>query len=225
MISYNIKPYKEIKNNIIELSIFDNIFLNIDFTYEFEGLLEIDKLKESLSYTLSIFPFIGGKLITEKQNYYINNDECLINLFVLEDFKKIDVLDDNKLFKVYLKYDDNKSTLKIILNHIIGDGKTIENIIKIWSNKYKNINNKDYINLERYKKISEYKNIKEIVIDKSLNIYGLNNFSFSDFPNIDILENVNLKISKKVLKILKKKQILFQHWIVYHLIYLIYVVY
>lgn len=119
----NIDINSDINKNI-ELSIFDGIFINMKFIYEFYGLLDLEKIKKSLSDTLKIYPFIGGKLINNNNNYFIDISNPIIKIIINNN--NINISSDNEfLFIVALKENKNITTLELYINHVIGDGKTI----------------------------------------------------------------------------------------------------
>lgn len=210
MFVYNIFPENEIKNKIdfIELSIFDGVFIDINYIYILKGKIDIEKIKKSLSSILDYYPIIGGKLRKEDNYYYIDIKNPFVNIYYnYTDIGNINY--KNNLFSVFINCDDNKTILKIIMNHVIGDAKTMENVMISWENEYNNIKNDKNINLKRYKTFSYYKRINNIIENKDVNIYKLYNqekFNLSDMEN---LENYKFCIPTVLLKKLKEKTISF----------------
>lgn len=206
MIIYNIFPEKipNFQNNSIELSVFDSVFINISYTYIFKGIIDIKKIKKSLSSVLFYYPIIGGTLKKENNYYYIDIRNSFVNIYYNYDNME-NINYNNRLFNVFINCNNNKTILKIILNHIIGDAKNIENIMILWTKKYNNMKNYENIKLKRYKTFSFYKNINNIIENKEINIYKLYNQEKFNIPNLENLQNYKFCISNDLLKILKEK--------------------
>lgn len=198
---------KSKKNNTIkniELSIFDNVFINMKFKYEFYGLLDLNKIKKSLEDTLNIYPFIGGKMVNHDNFYFIDITNPIIKL-IIDPEDNINISADNEfLFIVVFKKYKNITILELYINHIIGDGKTINDILKTWSDIYQNKYIENNIIMERYKPISIYKNITDIKKDKYLNLYKIFNFQDIDFMiNSPPLDKCIIEFNKQEIEILK----------------------
>lgn len=184
-----------------ELSIFDGVFFDIKIKYEFHGLIELEKFKMSLLKLLDLYPFIGGNLINDNNNYFIDTSSPRLKIILYDD-KKPQIISDNEyLFIVLLKKNENNTLLDLHINHIIGDGTTINQIIKKWNDIYqqKNIVNKNI--LERKELISKYKKVN-IKYDNNLELYK--NISYKEFNMYKLTECV-FTFNKKEIKILKDK--------------------
>jgi Transferase family len=203
-----IKPKEKIENKKVELSIFDGYFLNMKFVYIYEGNICLESFKSSLSSTLFLYPFIGGKIIENDNNYYIDISDPTIRLILCYDnMVNIDtLLDNNSLFVVVLtKCDINIYKMEIYINHVIGDGKTINNILETWSNIYENKYENNDIILDRYKLINDYIKIKDIKDNPNFNLYKLFDWKKASYINDDNnLINCKFIFDKNEISILKE---------------------
>lgn len=172
------------------------------FRYEFYGILDLEKIKKSLSNVLEIYPFIGGKITKDNNNYSIDISNPMIKL-IINNNDNISS-DDNFLFIVSLNKNTNITILELYINHVIGDGRTINNILKTWSDIYQEKYIKKNIVMERYNTISKYKNIIDIKIDNNLNLYKTFNFRDIEFIiNSPKLYKCIIEFNKREIKILK----------------------
>lgn len=195
-----IKPKVNIKIKKIELSIFDGVFINMKIKYDFYGILDLEKIKKSLSNVLEIYPFIGGKIINDNNNYSIDISNPMIKL-IINNNDNISS-DNNFLFIVSLSRSKNITILELHINHVIGDGKTINNILKTWSDLYQEKYIKKDILIERYNTISNYK-YKMVKIDNNLHLYKTFNKDIEFIINSPKLYKCIIEFNKKEIEILK----------------------